>query len=257
MKKRLALLGLLALSLTACSGLNFNNNNNNNQDYSNNNQQSEVDPNDAALSFLNAATFFPEVGDAIDFNDYMFIDPGFGYTLSDYTFTSSDNSVIRVNGYSASCLKSGYAVISVTGPGINRTTEIFFWVGSFAGTYYPDNARLTNLVSITVGEADANRMSTIHFSVKEGTYRKSTLNPYEGDASALKNGTPFLQVDFADRGPKDFAPINSIIATLGVDLSSYGNLIPDNIYGLLSYDPVYGLSISTLFKGEVVEFLRG
>ena len=254
MKKRIALFALLALALSACSGLDFNNNQNNNQNNGNNNpEQQSQDPNDVALTILNSATFFPEVGDAINFNDFVTFDAGFGHTISEYSFVSSDNSVISINGYSASCLKNGPATITVTGPGINRLTEISFWVGSFAGTYLPDSSKLAGLASITVGEVNENRVSNIHFSVKSGTFRKSQLNPYEGDGAALKNGTPLLQVDFGGNAPRDFSPINNYLTTLGVS-SSYLTDIPANLYGYLTYDTV--LSITTIFKGEVVEFIR-
>lgn len=251
MKKRFALIALLTLALSACSGLNFNNEN---QNDSGDVQQSSLTPNDIALNILNSATFFPEVGDSIDLNEYISFDSSFQHTISEYTFTSNNPAVLEINGLSAKCKAHGYAAIAVTGPGINRPTEITFWVGSVAGTYIPDSARLKNLVTFTIGEVDANRVSPVHLVVKEGTYSKNVkVNAFDGEGTMFKNGTPFLQIDFPNGGPSDFAPINSYLTALGVS----GDLpIPDNTYGLLSYDTAYGLSIKTIFKGDMIEFFR-
>lgn len=252
MKKRFALIGLLTLALTACSGLNFNNNGN---DQSNGpNQQTSLTPNDVALNILNSATFFPEVGDKIDLNEYIQIDESFAHTINEYTFTSSNSNVIALNGLSAECKASGYAAIAITGPGINRPTEISFWVGSIAGTYVPDSVRLKDLIKITIGEVDAERKSSVHLEIKEGTYTKNVkIEAFDGVGSMYKNGTPFLQIDFPNGDPKDFAPISQYLSLLGVNADA---LVPSNTYGLLSYDIAYGLSIKTIFKGDMIEFFR-
>ena len=251
MKKRYALLALLTLAISSCSGLNFNNSN---QSNANGNEQSSLAPNDIAINILNSATFFPEVGDSIDLNEYLTFDENFQHTISEYTFKSSNPAVLELNGLSAKCKSSGYAAVAITGPGINRPTEISFWVGSIAGTYLTDSVRLKNLITFTIGEVDANRNSSVHLEIKEGTYSKNVkINAFDGQGTMFKNGTPFLQIDFPNGGPSDFAPINSYLSALGVS----GDLpIPDNTYGLLSYDTAYGLSIKTIFKGDMVEFFR-
>lgn len=251
MKKRFAAIALLTLALSACSGLNFSNNNGSSLEPL---EQSSLNPEDVAYNIINAATFFPEVGDQISLDQYINLNEDIAKSVSEYTFTSSNSNIIEIVGYTATCKSSGYATVAVTGPGINRKAELSFWVGSIAGTYVPDSARLKSLVTLTIGEVDENKMSSVHLKVLEGNYSRDVkTNPFDGDGTMFKNGTPFLQIDFDNGKPKDFLPINRYLSALGLgaDLP-----IPDNAYGLLSYDVAYGLSIRTIFKGDTIEFFR-
>ena len=253
MKRKLALLPLMVFALSACSLTTPNNENNQTNSNPNSGETQPSSPNDAAIKILNNTTFFPEVGDEVDLSKYISFDPGFGHTLSEYTFTSKDNTVISIDGYHAVCLKRGFTAIGVTGPGINRKTEINFYVGSIAGTYKPDSSRLKNLISFTIGEADAERICAFHLSIKEGTYKNNSLIPYEGNAEMFKNGTPFLTLHFEGDGPANFSSISSYLAVLGLDAS---NEITDSTYGLMSYDVGLNVvSIKVIFMGEVIEFL--
>ena len=251
MKKKLILLPLLAFTLSAC-GLTTN------PGSENGNSTSETDggvkPNDVAIRLLSATAFFPEVGDEVDFNEYVTFDPGFGHTLSEYTFKSSDNTVLKIEGYHATCLKSGFATVELSGPGINRKTEIRFWVGSIAGTYKPDNRRLSSLINFTIGEVNSERMSDFTLTINEGTFRNETVKAYNGSGQLFKNGTPFLTLNFEGTRPANFSPISSYLSVLGVELDGDYAAITDSVYGLMSYDVELGVSIRTIFMGEIVEF---
>ena len=114
MKRKIALLPLMVFALSACS-LPTNNNTNQNQGENQPQQTEEEAVNDAAVKILNNTAFFPEVGDEIDLNEYVTFDAGFGHTLSEYTFTSIDPTVISIENYHATCLKSGFTSIQVDG----------------------------------------------------------------------------------------------------------------------------------------------
>ena len=252
MKKKIALLPLMVFALSACSLPTSNE-----QPQENNQQQPEQQQtpqeaaNDAAITILNNTTFFPEVGDEVDLSEYVTFDAGFGHTLSEYTFTSKDNTVISIEGYHATCLKRGYTAIAVSGPGINRKTEINFFVGSIAGTYKPDSARLRNMITFTVGETNTERMAEFQLNINQGTYKNNSVAAYSGSGSLFKNGTPFLTLTFEGAKPNSFAPISSYLSLFGINAS---NEITDSVYGLMSYDVEYGVSIKTVFMGDIIEF---
>lgn len=252
MKKGIILLPL-AFVLASCSlnlGDSFGGGNNGDR------SRAQLDPNDVALKILNAITVFPEVNDEINFDDYVDFDPGFDHTLSEYTFVSSNPSVISINGYHAKCEKEGFTVVSISGPGINQPTELSFYVGSISGKYVPDNKRIKDLVSFTIGDMEAEtRVCDFSLEIKEGEFRRNQpLRNYQGQGTYVKNGSPFLMLDFEADAPKYFSPITDYLSLFGIDadLTEYG--IQTNVYGLLSYDEDYGVCIRTIFYGEEVDF---
>ena len=247
MKRKLVLLPLCLLALTACDGLSISA-----PDSYSYRPTTSYEPNDLAVRVLNAVTVFPEVGDEIDLSEYVDFDAGYEHTLGEYTFTSSDASVIKIEGYHGSCIGEGYATVGVSGPGINRPTELSFYIGSIAGNYKPDKKALNNLVSLDIGEIDENRECEFHLSVKEGKFRNRDLKPFEGEGKLIKNGSPFLQLDFAEGSSSDFSPIVDYLAILGIDTGEIE--IETNAYGLLFYDLEYGVAIKTIFMDELVEF---
>ena len=249
MKKKIILLPLLAISLTACN-FNFNS-----EDYSRVSsiiENTSIEPNDVAIRILNAFTVFPEMGDEVDFSEYVDFDAGYEHTLGEYTFTSSNTSVIQIDGYHGSCVGNGYATVAVSGPGINQQTEMSFFVGSIAGTYKPDKKALENLITFTVGEVNEMRECYFTLSVKQGTFRNRQVKAYEGEGTLIKSGSPFLQLDFAEGENSGFSPIVDYLALLGIDTG--GVEIETNAYGLLFYDIEYGVAIKTIFMDELVEF---
>ena len=134
-------------------------------------------------------------------------------TSSDeYQFTSSDPEVIKIEGYSAACLKEGYSDIAIQGPGINQDTSLSFYVGSIAGKYVPENKGLSNLVSFEIGEINNNeqRISNFTLTIKEGTFKKTQLKPYTGSGSFLK-GSPFLALEFEEDDPKYYKPVTDYL----------------------------------------------
>lgn len=253
MKKKIILLPLLALMLSACSGLDLPSRNNNQEPESR--EKSSIDYNELAVKVLNYISVFPEVGDKVDLSEYIDIDPGVGYKLSDYTFTSSNQQVIAINGYNAECKAQGYAEVSVAGPGITRETSVSFYVGSIAGTYVPDSRSLADTVSITIGEMNAaDRTCPITVKVNAGTVGKKTYTSYEATGSYVKTGLPVLMIDFDANSPRDFAPLSEYLAYLGLaDIEGFE--IGSNVYGLLSADED-GVCIKTIFSGSTQEFYQ-
>lgn len=251
MKKRLILLPLL-LSLTACSGLNFNNNQNNNNGETSTRQRSALNPNDIAINVLNSIAVFPEVGDSVDLTEYVTFDESWQHTIDEYTFTSSNPEVIKIEGYSAVCLKEGYTDIALAGPGINQDTSLSFYVGSIAGKYVPENKGLADLVSFEIGEINNNeqRISNFTLTIKEGTFKKQKLQAYNGAGTFFK-GSPFLALDFEADAPKYFKPVTDYLELFGIDADLD---IDSNVYGILACDAVYGVYIQTFFLDSSVVF---
>ena len=259
MKKRLVLLPLL-LSLTACSGMNLNsymNNNGNGANEASNpagasSKNNGIVLNDTAINVLNSIAIFPEVGDSVDLTEYITFDETWQHTIDEYQFTSSDPEVIKIEGYSAACLKEGYSDIAIQGPGINQDTSLSFYVGSIAGKYVPENKGLADLVSFEIGEINNNeqRISNFTLTIKEGKFKKTQLKPYTGSGSFLK-GSPFLALEFEEDAPKYFKPVTDYLELFGIDEDLN---IDSNVYGILACDAVYGVYIQTFFLDSSVVF---
>ena len=248
-----ALLGLAACSLPMGSGNNSNSNNNNNNPNGNINNQDDV--NDAAIKILNLITLFPEVGDKVDFSEYVTFDPGYGHTLSEYTLKSNDNSIVSVEGYKVTCLNQGHANVEISGPGIKKKTEFSIYVGSVAGTYVPDSKRIANKISFTMEDVNENREGKCHLTVLDGTYNKSNLHPFDGDGTYFKNGTPIVNVSFPEEAPKDFVSISAILASYGVSFPSSFEVL-DNSFIWMDYDPEFGVYLKVLLMGNLEYFYQ-
>lgn len=253
MKKSIALLLLMLFAISACSlnpSSNNNGNNNNNNQPSNNNNGGEIDVN----KILSLATIFPEVGDEVDLGDYINEDYGFGHTLSEYSFVSSDSSVIEINNYKAVCKASGYATVTVSGPEIETPAVVSFWTGSIAGEYKPYYPKkLSKRMTLEIGEVNEDRVSEFTLTISEFTYNTTPISAYEGHGTMFKNGTPFVVFDFDDVPPANFSPISDYLSLLGLDpsISDLGS----NIYGYLTYDfEMETLNLKTVFCGSVIEF---
>ena len=254
MKKKIILLPALLLALTSC-GLSFNQNDNNNNNNNNNNSKSFVLDNDTAIKILNASTFFPEVGDEVDLTEIVSFAENYSHEISEYAFESSNPDAITIEGFHAKCVGEGYTAVKVTGPGINKDTFIYFYVGSIAGTYTPSARALRNKVTFTIGKEDENRVSEFQLHISEGVnYNRASISPYDGSGTMFKNGTPFMQLDFETSKPKSFAPITDYIASFGIadefmdDLAEFTG----DVYGMLKYDEF--LQFTAVFAGELVVF---
>lgn len=252
MKKRFALLtALTVLALSACNFNPYNNSNNEGNPSSNNTVQTSVSKEEQLVNVISNQTYFPEVGDQINLGDYIEIDEEVNAVASQYTFTSSNPSVVEIKGLSATCKSAGFATVTVTGPEIKQPLSLFFYTGSVAGTYVPDSSRLKDLMSIQISNKNEQGVCPIHLTVKAGNYRNKALNPFDEDGVFYKNISPLLIVDFANGKPKDFSPVTELLSVLNVELPDE---IPDNVYGLLSYDEAYGVGIKVLIRGDVIEF---
>ena len=202
-----------------------------------------------AVKLLNSVTFFPELNDDLDLSEYVELDPGFGYTLKDYTFSSSNDKVIRIENYHATCIGEGYAEVTIAGPKIPADASLSFYVGSIAGTYSARGERaIEGKFTIEIGEADpVSKESNVNVTILEGaSYNKTSIPAYQGTATYVKDRSPFLNLTFADEGPSGLVPISAYLSTFGVNAEDFD--ITTNIYGLMSYDEEYGLEIKMMLN---------
>ena len=257
MKKKFALLlAATALMLSACnlSSASSGSNTDGGQGSGNNNPPvNPTDVNDAAIKLLNSFTLFFDVGDVLEMEDYMTFDAGYRYTLNDYTFTSSNPSVVKISKYNASCVGQGFCTIRIEGPGINRVTELSVYVGSVAGRYIPDSRRLEDLMSIELGETNESKVGSIHLTVGSGSYHGTNLQQLDLTGTYMKVGAPFLVVNFPSK-PSQFTNVGSLLKGLGLDLSQYTSVLND-VYAMLDYDPYDGVILRTLFLDDTLDFI--
>lgn len=264
MKKKLVLLPLLLLGLTACDGLNLNDLMGGNNGGNNNNANSAeviskapVDPNDVAIKISNMFSIFPEIGDELDLSEYISFDTGTNYKLSDFTFEALNPQVISVNNYHAVCKKQGFAMIRVSGPGLNTPVELSFYVGSIAGTYKPDSSTLSSVINLNIVEGAEGYSFSLRITPTERvkTYNKRDINPYEGGGSLIKNISPFLPMQFNGAAPSTFEPVTKFITDLVPDAEEVVKDLTDDVYGLMTADPDYGLILKMRFNEKFIDLI--
>lgn len=247
MKKSLALLPLLLFAVTAC--------NNSGPVVTPETPSGDSQPGgqtdiDKLLSYV---TLFPEVGDQIDLDEYATEEMD-GHSLSQYTFTSSDNNIIEIQGYKAVCKAGGYAKVTVEGPGLETPLTISFWTGSIAGEYKPYYPKsLKDKITLNIGAVNDERISEFSLHINEGSFRNTKFKEYDGAGTLFKNGSPFVVFEFDGAEPKNFSPISGYLTSLGLTGDIAG--LADNVYGYLDYDfDTETLVLKTIFCGYVVEF---
>ena len=262
MKKRIVLLPLLVLALTACDGLNLNDligsNGGNNQQEASSRERSSVNPNDVAIKIADYVSVFPEVGDAVDLSEYIEFETGTDYKLSDFTFTSSDPSVIAIDSqlYKANCLKEGYTAITVSGKGIETPVPISFYVGSIAGNYVPDSRALSGVISLNIAQVENNYTFDLNVVNNGKLYNKREIDDYSGSGSLIKNISPFLPLDFEQASPTNFEPIaNYLLDLIGNGAEQFKDLTND-VYCFMVADPDAGVLIKMRFNNTFVTLVR-
>ena len=260
MKKKIVLLPLLVLALTACDGLNLNDlmgGGNNNQQEAQSREKSSISPNDLAIKVADIVSVFPEVGDEVDMSEYVTFDTGTDYKLGDFTFTSSNQEVIQmVNGYHASCVGQGYTTIAVSGPGLSTPVEISFYVGSIAGHYVPDSKALSGVISLDiVGSFAAGYTFTLNVTDNGRQYNKRDIVSYNGGGTLIKNLSPFVPMDFDGEAPSSFEPIaNYLFDLLGEDAAEFKDITND-VYGFMAADPACDLIFKMRFCNTFVKLV--
>lgn len=256
MKKKIVLLPLLLLSLTACdlSNLLPNGNNNNgggSQDVSSRERLS-IDPNDLAIKIADFVSVFPEIGDELDMSDYIDFDTGTDYRLEQFTFTSSDSSVISIENYHARCLKQGFAIISVTGPGINTPVEITFYVGSIAGNYVPfDSKALEGVISLNIAQGADGYNFNLNVVANGKKYNNRDIVSYSGSGTLIKNISPFLPFDFDGEAPSSFQPVTNYVTELVPEAAEFEDLGQD-LYGFMVADADEGVLIKVRYNEKFI-----
>ena len=245
MKKKIILLPLLALCLTGCDLSSLSNNRNGQDSYSRE-PRSSVEVEDVAIKLLNSVTIFPDLNDDVNLDDFVDIDPGVGYTLNDFTFTSSNQSVIKIENYHAKCIGEGYCEVKVAGPTITKEPCLSFFVGSIAGTYIAQ-APLGSKFSLEIGEMNnaEERACEVNVLIKDGAkINKTAIEPYSGKATYIKDRTPFLNLTFEGDKPAALSSITNYLENFGLDTTEFD--IDINVYGLMAYDEDYGLEIKMM-----------
>ena len=260
MKKKLILLPLLALTLTACdlSSLMGGGNNNGGVESAEPRERSSIDPNDLAIKIADMFSIFPEVGDDIDMSEYVTFDTGTDYKLADFTFTSSNQSAIKiVNGYHATCVGEGYTEITVSGPGLNTPVILSFYVGSIAGNYTPDSGALKGIVNLNIARGE-NGAYTFNLNVaptdRVNSYNKRAINQYNGGGSLVKNISPFVPMEFDGEAPSNFSPVTNYLSELVGEVDEIKDLTQD-VYGFMAADSYYGVVFKMRFNEKFIDLV--
>lgn len=257
MKKKIILLPLLALALTACD-LNslMGGNNNNNNEPAESREKSSLSPNDIAIKVADLVSVFPEVGDELDMSDYVTFETGTAYKLEDFIFTSKNPDVISVSNYHARCLKQGYAAIAVSGPGLSTPVEISFFVGSIAGNYKPDSSALRDVISLNIVEGAEDYSFSLNVAQSDRKFNKRDIVAYEGNGSLVKNISPFLPMEFEGAAPSSFEPVgNFLIDLIGDESLNEFKDLTDNVYGFMVADPSDGVILKMRFNESFIDLI--
>ena len=256
MKKKIVLLPLLALMLTACDLSSLMNNGGGDKEPAQSQERSAINPNDLAIKIADFVSVFPEIGDELDMSDYISFDTGTDYKLSDFTFTSKNPDVISINNYHATCLKKGYAAIEVTGRGINKPVEISFYVGSIAGSYTIDSSSFKDVVKLDIVEGTNGYNFNLTVTPNGKKFNKRDVMPYEGGGSLIKNISPFLPMEFDGAAPSTFEPVgNFLIDLVGEqNMGEFKDLTSD-VYGFMSADPSDGVIIKMRFNESFIDLI--
>lgn len=254
MKKKLILLPLLAMALTACdlSSLMGNNNNGNGAPMSF--EPRSIDPNDAAIKLADVLSIFPEVGDELDMSEYISFDTGTDYRLEQFTFESLNPDVISVSNYRGVCLKEGYAGIQVSGPGLNTPVEVRFFVGSIAGHYVPDSTRLSSIIDLNIVKGEDGYSFTLNVAETTKTFNNREIKPYAGGGTLTKNISPFVPMQFSGEAPSTFEPVTNYLTDLVGDIDEIKDLGQD-IYGYMNADAEYGVMFKMRFNESFITFI--
>lgn len=240
--------------LTACDLSSLMNNGGGNKEPAESREQSSLTPNDIAIKIANFVSVFPEVGDELDMSDYISFDTGTDYKLEDFTFTSKQPDVIKIENYHARCLKDGYAEVVVTGKGINNPVSIDFHVGSIAGNYSIDSSAYKNLVTLDITKNNDGYNFLLKVNPTGKQYRGNNVPAYEGSGTLLKNISPFVPFTFENAAPSMFSPITEFITTFVPDAAKYADL-GDNIYGYMVADEDLGVIFEMRFYDEFIQLL--
>lgn len=260
MKKKIILLPLLLLGLTACDGLNLNdlmgggNNNGGNNNAGEITSRPQVDPNDLAIKVADMVSVFPEIGDELDMSEYISFDTGTDYRLEQFTFTSKNPDVISVENYHARCLKKGYAAIEVSGPGLNTPVEVSFYVGSIAGNYVPDSKALDGVINLNIVEGAEGYTFTLNVVANGKQFNKRDIVAYNGGGTLIKNLSPFVPMQFDGEAPSTFEPVTNYVTELVPDFKELEELTQD-MYGFMNADPDEGVLFKMRFNEKFITLI--
>ena len=256
MKKKIILLPLLALMLTACDLSSLMNNGGGNKEPAESREKS-LNVKELAFKVADFVSVFPEIGDELDMGDYVTFDAGTGYSLDQFTFESTQPDVISINNYRAVCLKKGYAGIKVGHPDLgDRKIEISCYVGSIAGTYRMDSSSFKDAIKLEIVEGTEGYNFTLDVVDNGKKFNRRDIVSYNGGGTLIKNISPFLPMNFDSAAPSSFEPIGSFL----IDLVGEENLgefkdLTNNVYGFMAADPTEGVIIKMRFNESFVDLI--
>lgn len=256
MKKKIILLPLLALMLTACDLSSLMPNGGGNKEPAEQ-QEKSINVKELAFKVADFVSIFPEIGDELDMSDYVTFDAGTGYSLDQFTFESTKSDVISINNYHAQCLKQGYAGIKVGHPDLgDRKIEISCYVGSIAGSYTIDSTSFKDVVKLDIAEGTQGYNFNLTVTPNGKQFNKRDVVAYNGSGSIAKNISPFLSLSFDSAAPSSFETIDSFL----IDLVGQENLgefkdIADNVYGFMAADPSDGVIIKMRFNNQFIDLI--
>lgn len=257
MKKKIILLPLLLLTLTACdlSSLMGGSGNLNNRSMDSFEPRS-IDPNDVAIKIADQVSVFPEVGDELDLNEYIKFED-VKYAIDQFTFESTVPGVISIDSqkYTAKCLAEGYTTIKVSGPGLNTPVEVSFYVGNIAGKYLPDSRALEGVIELNIVRDNSGAYSFTLDIVNNGKqFNKRDIVAYNGGGTLVKNISPFVPMQFEGSAPSTLSPITSFISELGLNSADFDDLTQD-VFGFMAADPDEGVLFKLRFNEKFITLM--
>ena len=245
-------MALTACDLSSLMGNNNLNNGNNEGGFS----RVSIDPNDAAIKIAEFVSVFPEVGDELNMDDYIDFDTGTDYRLEQFTFESSDQSVIAIEGYHARCLKEGFTKIKVSGPGLNTPVEVTFYVGSIAGNYVPSGSKaLDGVINLNIARDNEGAYSfNLNIAPKsEGQkYNDLAIRSYQGAGTLTKNISPFLPFNFDGDAPSSLSPVTGYVTELVPEAADQFEELGQDVYGFMIADEDEGILMKVRFNNKFI-----
>lgn len=204
---------------------------------------------DAALRVANLTTLFLDVNDEYDFNYYLSFSDGRELHISDYTFVSTDQSVLTIENYVAKAVGEGFCYVNVSGPGLKKTYKQTVYVGSVAGNYVLDGKVGSSNVSMNLGSEG------FTLAVQEGTYHKDDIAAYNGTGTWSREAVCFLALTFNGAAPTEVRSIENALAAFGLP-NDVLSQIQTNYYGRLNYEEGVGITCDMFFHDTLIKLVN-
>ncbi len=204
---------------------------------------------DAAIRIANLTTIFLNVGDEYSFNYYLSWDDGRELDITQYSFVSTNENVLRVENYTATATGEGYCYVNVSGPGLKKTYKQTIYVGSVAGNYVLDGKIGTSNVSMNLAE------ESFELNVQAGSYHKEDIAAYSGVGTWQRDAVCFLALEFNGQKPSEILSIENALAAFGLPEDLIES-IETNFYGRLNYEEGVGITCDMYFHDSLIRLVN-